>query len=248
MKHGKNNYLLLVKKIVFTIIIALTLFGCKKLKTKDPIVFNIYAEMPNTHTPISGLKYRIVEYKEKDKLFGLGGLSELEETGWEKTGSTGSDGKASGSFKGVLKSNYSYKIFFEFDEMQLPNGITNYEVFGASFDVLSRSLPDDNNYTFRILPYTSMHFKVENINCFDANDKIQYKIYNYDESPNLSFETIPWGNPFFGCGVQVENTFDNVLAGHKVCLMEITKNNIVTTKIDTFNLLPNTMNEVILSY
>jgi hypothetical protein len=163
------------------LLMALSFNGCKKLKTKDPIVYTITAVMPHDGSPVPGVKYRIVEYKYKTKFGKVFG--EPTPTGWELTGVTDNLGKASGSFKGVLKTNYSYTIYFDYSGMVLPAGITDYVVKGPEYDILSRSAPEDNKYIMRVLPYASMHFKIENINCFDENDKMRFKARNIDENP-----------------------------------------------------------------
>lgn len=59
---------------------------------------------------------------------------------------------------------------------------------------------------------------------------------------------LPWSNYFIGCGLIIEHTKNNVLSGRKVYQIEVTRNNVVTTYIDTFFLQPGIMNEVFLEY
>jgi hypothetical protein len=79
-----------------------------------------------------------VEYKEKKN---AGQLWPGEDpTGWEINGVTDSQGKASGSFMGVLKTNYNDYIFFDYTSMQLPAGFTDYSIINAPSSVyLSRT-------------------------------------------------------------------------------------------------------------
>jgi hypothetical protein len=231
---------------VLALLVMLTFSGCKKLGTKDPIAFNITAVMPNTDTPIPGVKYRIVEYKYKKK-FGKA-IGEQVETGWTMEGFTGSDGKASGVFDGVFKSNYSYTIFFDYSNIILPAGIYDVSIIGPEYDILSRSSDTENSYRIKILPYTSMHFKIENLNCVNENDAMRYKVYNCDERPFDDFQYIPYSHYFNGCGFKGEITDDHVIGGHQVYQIEVTKNGVTTTYIDTFNLLPNVVNEVFIQY
>jgi hypothetical protein len=78
---------------------------------------------------------------------------------------------------------------------------------------------------------------------------MRFKAYNFDENPQLNFDVgFPWGNYFEGCDVSIDHTSNHVLVGHQVYQIEVTRNGAVTTYIDTFNLLPNTMNEVFIEY
>jgi hypothetical protein len=228
------------------LLMALSFPSCKKLKTKDPIVFSITAVMPHDGSPVAGVKYKIVEYKYKTKFGKV--VGDQTPTGWELTGFTDSQGKASGSFKGVLKTNYSYTIYFDYNGLVLPSGITEFAVKGPEYDILNRSSPEDNNYEVRVLPFTSMHFKVENVNCFDGNDKMRFKARNIDENPYDGFEQAPYGLYFNGCGSHTDYMNNHILAGHQVYQIEVTRNGITSTDIDTFNLLPNTVNEVFIEY
>jgi hypothetical protein len=227
--------------------LALLFFaGCNKLKTKDPMIFNITALMPYNNTPVAGVRYRIVESKYKTRFGKM--VGQPTPTGWELEGVTDSQGKASGNFKGVLKVNYSYTIYFDYTAMELPAGINDYKVDGPEYAILQRSSPESNSYDVRILPYTSFHFKVENVNCFDANDQMRFKVYNFDEQPTQSFEYIPWGNYFNGCGLHVDYIGDHLVTGRQVYQIEVIRNGNTNTYIDTFNLFPNQMNDVFLEY
>lgn len=245
MVFRKNNC---QRIIVGTGLLALFLMtSCKKLKTKDPIVFSVSAFVPYSSTPVPGVTFTIREFKKKGGFAGVGGYKE-EPTGWELKGVTGSDGKAKGSFLGVLKSNYSYKINFDYSNLALPMGYTDYIIQGPQYDQLSRSNPNENNYEIRILAYTSMHFKIENVNCFGSSDQMRYKVYNCDETPNQDFQYMPWSNNFNGCGIMCEATSNHVLAGHQLFKLEIIRNNDTTTYVDTFLLKPGLLNNVFVEY
>ena len=108
---------------------------------------------------------------------------------------------------------------------------------------------DQPDFEVRALPHCGMQFKIENVNCFDSNDKMRFKTFNSDEFPNQSFQYIPvWGNYFNGCGLLFDGTFDDRLSGRILYQIEVTRNNQVTTYIDTFFLQPGVMNEVFIEY
>jgi hypothetical protein len=229
-------------------VVALLFFaGCNKLKTKDHMIFDITAVMPHANTSIAGVRYKVVEYKYKSRFGKMNGKP--TPTGWELNGITDNYGKASGNFKGELKTNYSYTIYFDYTAMQLPVEITDYSVKGPAYDLLERGSPQSNSYSIRVIPLCNAHFKIENVNCSSNTDSMRYKVYNYDEEPNQSFEYIPWSDYFIGCGVQADYTpTDKVLGGHQVYQIQVSRNGITNTYIDTFNLLPNQMNNVFLEY
>lgn len=70
-----------------------------------------------------------------------------------------------------------------------------------------------------------------------------------DEFPNQSFQYISvWSNDFNGCAVNLENTSNDMLSGRKVYQIEITRNNQVSTYIDTFFLQSGVMNDIFIEY
>ena len=219
----------------------LLLMGCKKLKTKDPIVYNIFAHIPYDNTPVPGVAYRIVEYKSKN-----GTLGEEEATGWEISGVTGSDGRASGSFLGKLKTNYSYKIFFDYLGVVLPSGINEVEIMGPKYDQLTRSNPLDNDYEIRVLPYIPIQLNFKSTACVDQNDVFRYKSYNQDELPNHMFtDSTPWleGEQLNGC-VNFEGNYLTRLCGHYIFKWEAIRGGNLTTGIDTFLVGPGISNQI----
>jgi hypothetical protein len=247
MLFKKDNRRIRIMTVGASMLALLFISGCKKLKTNDPFIYSITATMPHDGTPVPNAKFRIVEYKYKTR-FGKN-VGDAEPTGWEINGATDSQGKASGEFMGEKKTNYYYQIFFDYSAIVLPSGITDVSIKGPQFDQLSRSGLSENTYNIIVLPYTSSHFKVENVNCLDANDKMRFKVFNYDEQPNQAFQYMPWGPYFDGCGLHVDYNSDHTLAGHQVFQIEVVRNGVLdTTYIDTFNLLPNTVNEIFLQY
>jgi hypothetical protein len=236
------------QKCIHRAIIILSLLGsfysCKKLDKDNPIEFKIKAHIPYNDEPISGVRYTIREYRSKKGL----GLSEIEYTDFHLEGITNANGIAEIAFFPKKNLDFMYQIDFDYSNIQFASFSGSYSLINApSYDLITRN--NQENYEIRALPHCNVHFKVENINCFDGNDKIRFKTFNSDEFPFKTFETIyVWGDYFNGCGTLFDGTFDDVLSGRKLYQIEVTRNNVVTTYIDTFFLQPGVMNEVFLEY
>lgn len=226
-----------VIRIAILLLIVVCLAGCKKLNTKDPIVYDITAVMPHNDTPVPGVKYRIVEYKYKTR-FGKPFGDQIP-TGWELTGVTDSQGKASGSFKGVLKTNYDYFIYFDYGSIVLPQGISEVEVMGPQYDQLNRSSPGDNSYAVRVLPYMMTKFNFTNLSCHDIQDIFRYKKLNLDEYPYQDIDNNAWleGAELNGC-VNIQGDYLSRLAGHYAIKWEAIRGGVQTTGCDTFYVAP----------
>ncbi len=223
--------------------LLLSFLSCKKLDKEHPVEFKIKAHIPYNDEPISGVKYTIREYKSKK-----GKLGEVEYTDFNLEGETDANGNAVIAFAPRKSKSYHYDITFDYSSMQFANYSGPYSLINAPTYVhLVRN--DQQDYEIRALPHCGMHFKIENVNCFDANDKMRYKTFNCNEFPYKTFETIyVWSNYFNGCGSLVDYTNDNVLSGYHIYQIEVTRNNQVTTDIDTFFLQPGIMNEVFIEY
>ncbi|MNU69207.1 hypothetical protein D3C71_585900 [compost metagenome] len=231
-------------KLLLFCFLLVSVFSCKKLDKKNPIEFTIKAHIPYSAEPISGVKYMIKEYRSKKG----GGIGEIEYTDFELEGTTNANGFAEIAFFPKKKLDYMYRIYFDYSNIQFESYSGAYSLINApSYDIMTRN--DQRDYEIRALPHCSVHIKVENVNCFDANDKMRFKTYNCDEFPNKTFETIyVWGDYFNGCGLFFDGTFDDALSGRKIYQIEVTRNGQVTTDIDTFFLQPGIMNEVFIEY
>lgn len=229
-------------------LIAILFLSCHKSSNKEPIIFKIVATITYDGTPIPGIKYKIVEYKNKSSIFSTAITTEA--TGWEMTGETNAQGMASGSFDGVFKSNYNYSIYFDYSSMKIPLSLSDVSVIGPTFDKLNRNAQIDNVYNIRVLPYTSVIAKYENINCFDEFDKMRFKSYNLDErGPCQNLDNTKYSNYYLGCGITAgPYEFNHVLSGRIVRQIEVTRNNVTTTYIDTVTLLPNVINYNFIEY
>jgi hypothetical protein len=222
--------------IAFGLFLFLGLYGCRK-EAKAPIGIYITAIMPHTGEAVAGIRWKIVETKQ-DK-----------PTGWELHGVTGGSGEQRIEFYPKRNNACYYDIYFDYKYMNVPDG--DYEIVdGPHFDQVVREyMTIENTYNIRVLPYTQMHYVIDNVNCFDENDKMRYKSFNYDRSPNTTLNFLDYSpTPFTGCDVYHDHINNHVLAGHQVYQVEVTRNGIVNTYIDTFNVLPNVMNEVHILY
>ncbi|WP_343747083.1 hypothetical protein [Fluviicola sp.] len=231
-----------IGRTVIACCLLFSFFSCKKLDKDNPIEFTIKAHIPYSGEPISGVKYTIREYKSKK-----GKLGEVEYTDFVLEGMTDANGVASIAFAPRKSKNYYYDLTFDYSSMQFANYSGSYSLIKAPTYVhLVRN--DQQDYEIRALPHCGMHFKIENVNCFDANDKMRYRVYHLEEEPNQQFQYIPYSNYFNGCGFLGEITNSSILSGHQIYQIEVTRNNQITTYIDTFFLQPGVMNEVFLQY
>ncbi len=232
-----------IGRIVIVLTLLLSFLSCKKLDKDNPIEFTIKAHIPYSDESISGVKYTIREYKSSKELLG-----DIEYTDFILEGVTNANGDAVISFAPKKNMKYRYDIKFDYSGMQFANYSGSYSLIGApTYEPLSRN--EQKDYEIRALPHCEMHFKIENVNCFDGNDKMRYKTFNCNEFPYKTFETIyVWSNYFNGCGSFVDYTNDNVLSGYHIYQIEVTRNNQVTTDIDTFFLQPGIINEVFIEY
>jgi hypothetical protein len=230
--------------LFFHCLLLVVFFSCKKLDKKNPIEFSIKAHVPYSGDPISGVKYTIVEYRAKKG----GKLGEIEYTDFKLEGYTNANGLAVISFFPKKNLDYMYRVYFDYSNIQFSGSSEDYSLINApAYDLIDRH--NQRNYEIRALPHCNVHFKIENVNCFDGNDKMRFKTFNMDEFPNQSFQYISvWSNDFNGCAVNLENTSNDMLSGRKVYQIEVTRNGQVTTYIDTFFLQPGLMNEVFLEY
>ncbi len=235
------------QKYINRILIVLSLFfsilSCKKLDKKNPIQFTIKSHVPYNGEPILGVKYSIVEYRAKKG----GKLGEMEYTDFKLEGYTNANGLAAVYFFPKKNLDYMYRIYFDYSNIQFSGSSGDYSLINApSYDLIDRD--NQRDYEIRALPHCGAHFKVENINCFDGNDKVRFRGFNLDESPNSQLQNTPYGEYIIGCGLLIEHINNSTLSGRRIYQIEVTRNSQVTTYIDTFFLQPGIINEVFLEY
>lgn len=234
-----------IHRAIIILGVLVSVLSCKKLDKKNPIQFIIKSHVPYSGEPISGVRYIIREYKPKK---GPSSFGDIEYTDFKLEGYTNANGLAVISFFPKKNLDYMYRIEFDYSNIQFSGSYGDYSLINApAYDLIDRNNP--RNYEIRVLPHCGAHYKIENVNCFDSNDKMRYKVYHLEESPNETFETVyTWSDYFNGCGVFGEYINNNSLSGHQVYQIEVTRNGQVTTYIDTFFLQPGIMNEVFLEY
>ncbi|TSJ46425.1 hypothetical protein [Fluviicola chungangensis] len=234
-----------MKLLFFLLPFSLLVFSaCKKLDKDNPIEFKIKAHIPYSGEPISGVKYTIKEYKSKT---GPSSFGDVEYTDFVVEGMTDTYGNATVSFAPKKNMKYHYDITFDYSGLQFANYSGSYSLIKApNYVPLMRD--DQPDFEIRALPLCGMQFKIENVNCFDSNDKMRYKVYHLEEEPNQQLQYVPYSNYFNGCGSPINYTNNTVLSGHQIYQIEVTRNNQLTTYIDTFFLQPGVMNEVFLEY
>lgn len=239
------HYQKYISRTIIVLILIASFLSCKKLDKDNPIEFTIKAHIPYSDEPISGVKYTVREYKSKTQLTSFG---DIEYTDFILEGTTDVNGNAVISFAPKKNMKYHYDITFDYSNLQFASYSGSYSLIKVpNYVPLSRN--DQPDFEIRALPHCNVHFKIENVNCFDSNDKMRFKTFNMDEFPNKTFETIyTWSNYFEGCAVSLENTSNDMLSGRKIYQIEVTRNNVVTTYIDTFFLQPEIVNEVFLEY
>ena len=224
-----------MKNTIYILTITLLLIGCKKLRSKDTLTVDITVENPIDHTPFPGVIYSIYEVKD---LFSVG-LSSNQKKELIYTGETDANGKAYYEFDAIKNAKFNYEIYFDYSEMDVPEG-EYYLNKTRDFDYLKKN--EDNVYKFDVLPYSESYTHVKNIDCQNFNDKMRYRLkYLYTGSGNWTKWQSPYAEDFFyGC-------YENQYAINKnptdkvIYEMQIIKNGVTTTVVDTFYRAPNTL-------
>jgi hypothetical protein len=104
------------------------------------------------------MKYNIFEVKTKSGI----GNNLKEEKELVYTGTTDANGKALYEFKAIENCKFSYEIYFDYSNMQVPTG--EYDLSKTrDFDYLKKN--EINKYEFDILPYVKLISHTKNINC-----------------------------------------------------------------------------------
>ncbi|MCC6699879.1 MAG: hypothetical protein IT221_00030 [Fluviicola sp.] len=225
--------------------IALSLFfflGCKK---NDVLLFKVavQCEIPYDHTPIPGVKFKVVEYSsDGDQLFGPS-----EPTGFEMQGITGTNGRAVVAFTKRRKDtkNRCYQCFFDYSGVQSP--YADYTLINTPqfIDVFAN---EPKEIYLRLLPKMDVQINFKNLNCTGTNDSFKYKIVNINDNYTFSYEdfvNIPWleGDILNGC-VDIQGDITQRLSGKYIYIWQATRNGIVTNSCDTVLVAPNVNNQI----
>lgn len=235
---------------ILPLIVILLTAACKKEDNDHPISFQIKTSIPYDSTPIAGLKYIIQEYKAHQTMIGV----ELKPTDWKMEGSLDATGIKDIMFLPKKNKNYSYQIHFDYSSIQTSSS-DFWVVDKINNDVIIRSnenKPYSNftqpNYSIHILPKATVHYKYENVNCLNANDKMRFYKVNIDQFPDFSIPNYITNNYYNGCGVTADYTNQNVVCGRYLYKIEVMKNGISTYYLDTFLVVPNVTNEIFINY
>lgn len=228
MVHRKINY----KVVLYFFFCIGLLFSCKK-EAKDPIGAKIYAVMAHNGQPVSGIKWKVVEFESK------GFSGDIESTGWEKDGQTDDAGISIIEFYPKKNLNYQYDIYFDYSSMNVPGG--DYSVVLGPSDFAHVTHQGPNDYDIRILPKMDVQIHYKNINCFDSNDSFKHKSINLDENPYITVQDINnlnlvANNLNQGCTDRWGGGYWH--AGHYIYRWEATRGGITTSGIDTFYVAP----------
>jgi len=224
-----------MKNTIYILTIALLLISCKKLRSKAPLTVDITCQNPVDGSAFPGVIFKIYEVKDKFSI----GLSTNQKKELIYTGTTDVNGKAYYEFDAIKNSKFSYEIFFDYSNMDVPEG-EYYLNKTRDFDYLKKN--EDNVFDFDILPYGESYTHIKNVSCFDSNDKMRYRLkYLYTGSGNWTGWQSPYAEDYF------YDCYDNQFSVNKnptdkiIYEMQITKNNITTTILDTFYRAPNTL-------
>jgi len=199
---------------------------------------------PVDNSTFPGVIYKIYEVKDKFSF----GLSSNQKKELIYTGETDANGKAFYEFDAIKNSKFSYEIYFDYSAMDVPEG-EYYLNKTRDFDYLKKN--ETNIYQFDIYPFGESYTHIKNVNCIDSNDKMRYRTNHIDmNSGYWSNWLSPYNQDYF------EGCYDNVPSGTGINLvserivyeMQIIKNGITTTVIDTFYREPNTLSVFELFY
>ncbi|MCC6700235.1 MAG: hypothetical protein IT221_01855 [Fluviicola sp.] len=224
--------------------IALSLFfflGCKK---NDVLLFKVavQCEIPYDHTPIPGVKFKVVEYSSGgDQLFGPS-----EPTGFEMQGVTGANGRAVVAFTKRRKEtkNRYYQCFFDYSGVQSP--YSDYTLINTPqfIDVFAN---EPKEIYLRLLPKMDINYKIENVNCTGPSDSMRIILRNINEQDYYyDFINNYWSPYAFGC---FSNNYQyNGNAGLHVYKIQVTRNGVLNEYMDTILVAPGVNNNLFINY
>lgn len=224
--------------------IALSLFfflGCKK---NDVLLFKVavQCEIPYDHTPIPGVKFKVVEYSSGgDQLFGPS-----EPTGFEMQGITGENGRAVVAFTKRRKEtkNRYYQCFFDYSSVESP--YPDYSLINTPqfIDVFAN---EPKEIYLRLLPKMDINYKIENVNCTGPSDSMRIILRNINEQDYYyDFINNYWSPYFIGCYSEIDNF--NSTSGRYVFKIQVTRNGVLNEYMDTILVAPGVNNNLFINY
>ncbi len=234
-------------RLVFFILLPssflLVFSSCKRIDKKKPIKFTIQAHIPYSGEPISGVKYRIIEYRSKK--FSMK-LNDIEYTDFKMEGVTDAGGWARISLIPKKNLDYRYMIDFDYSNIQFPSFSGDYTLINEPhFDMMTRN--NQRSYTIRALPLMQVNYKLENINCSGPSDSMRIILRNYDEEYYLNFNYETWSPYATGC-YSNSHQIEQGLAGRYVYKMQVIRNGNLTETIDTILIAPGVNSNLFIEY
>ena len=222
--------------------IALSLFfflGCKK---NDVLLFKVavQCEIPYDHTPIPGVKFKVVEYSSGgDQLFGPS-----EPTGFEMQGITGSNGRGQIAFTKRRKDtkNKYYQCFFDYSSVQSP--YADYTLINTPqfIDVFANEPKD---IYLRLLPKMNLGTRIQNVNCSGPSDSMRIIVRNISEF-QYDINSEQWSPYNTGCYVNINGYFGN--AGQMIYKIQVKRNGVLSEILDTVLRAPGVNDSLIIEY
>jgi len=219
-----------MKKITLILLTLLLLTNCKKLRSKAPLTVDITCQNPVDGSAFPGVIFKIYEVKDKFSI----GLSVNQKKELIYTGTTNVNGKANYEFDAIKNSKFSYEIFFDYSNMDVP--VREYDLSKTSnFNYLKKN--ESNVYHYSILPYANLITHTKNINCIDSTDKKRTRWkYLYTGSGNWTFWSTDDIYYLYGCQDKISHSY--IVSDYLVYETEVTRNNITSSFIDTFYVYP----------
>jgi hypothetical protein len=195
--------------------------NCKKKSNKDTVVTWKMIN-PVTGEPYVGIPVSVFRSKTKFQIVAINKKVDNVII-WE--GVTDANGEASCRFKAIINDKYDY--------LATTPTFSSPKYFYKQPAIGSLKKNQVNELVYEGVGYGIYLSKRKNINCFDSNDKMRFRVKTLDNS-NWSLWNWGGGTYLYGC-VNTEYTLtEQTPYNIYIYEVEATKNNITTTYIDTF--------------
>jgi hypothetical protein len=232
MVYQKNGFWIVMTNLL------LLLTACEK-KQNDYYFVRVITQVPYNKKPITGLKYKVVEYAYKKKInpFKFG---EDVPTEWQQEGVSNKNGVAEIKFSRPNNKKNSYGLSFDYSNMVCPYPeceIVNANP-GAGISKNQASIIYQN-----VLPILNITTNFKNVNCTGSSDSFRFKIKNIDDFGSLNWD-FPWSeSPIYQgcCNVSYTNYKKG---GRYVIRWEAERGGVFESGIDTFLVSPEVSNTI----
>ena len=218
---------------VSALLLSITSFSsCKKKQSKKLTTVEFHMYNPVTGEPFSGVKVGVAQMEQKSNGPFKIGDKYVKTIIWE--GETDENGKASYSFYAYSNNKYQYWPLSD-------------QSFMSSYNVVNQPMFDsfnkdqENKLVWQITNNVFYNLWIKNINCNDVFDKFRYSLRAIETifSNTVFWDPIAIDNvPQFYTGCYEYKGSEIISSPQHIweVTMETTRNNITTTKIDTFYL------------